>query len=158
MDEKAWEDAMWPSGIFPLWLTPMDTQVFLLRWELIVRNEAMTKKHLYLIVDSIIKCDGRSLYGGSPLRRDFSFGKWQLSLLSWSLLTTRRMDFPLGQMPSAHKEMVSCSPMGAAWNLKVDKNGRSKSPTNDRTKWILKKPAIPFKSIRYKKGIFRMGY
>jgi len=93
---------------------------------------------------------------GVPLERDFSFGKnGTTSSLSWILLTTIDEWIFLGANGRRRNNgMVSC-PMGAAWiwvGIIID----LQSFTNTKTSGSLK-AAIPFKSIRYKKGISEWG-
>ena len=107
LDEKAWEDADVATDFFMI--TPMDTSFARVRTDV---RMSYDQEHLYLIVVNHHAVEGP--YMVESLRRDFSFGKNEISSSSWIPLTIKPMDFLLGQMQQAHSGMASC-PMAEAW-------------------------------------------
>jgi hypothetical protein len=147
MDEQGWQEAQVATD-FNMVL-PMDTSAAQVR-----TNVKMTydDTHLYLIAVCYHALPGR--YMVESLRRDFSFGKNDNFLLFMDPFDDQTNGFSFG-----------ANAAGAQWDGlmyeggKVDLSWDNKWTSvvkNYEDKWIFEM-AIPFKTIRYKKGITKWG-
>ncbi|OOG69580.1 DUF5916 domain-containing protein [Algoriphagus sp. A40] len=147
MDEKAWEDAAVATDFFMI--TPMDTSFAQVKTD--VRMSYDTD-HLYLIVVNHHAVEGP--YMVESLRRDFAFGKNDNFLLFMDPFDDLTNGFSFGAN-AAGAQWDGQMYNGGAVDLSWDNKWVSKVK-NYEDKWIFE-AAIPFKSIRYKKGITEWG-
>ncbi|WP_438839594.1 DUF5916 domain-containing protein [Algoriphagus aestuariicola] len=147
MDEKAWEDAEVATDFFMI--TPMDTSFAQVKTD--VRMSYDTD-HLYLLVVNHHALPGP--YMVESLRRDFSFGKNDNFLLFMDPFDDLTNGFSFGAN-AAGAQWDGQMYNGGSVDLSWDNKWVSKVK-NYEDKWIFE-AAIPFKSIRYKKGISEWG-
>lgn len=147
MDEPAWAETTVATDFFMV--LPMDTSRARVKTEV---RMAYDNQHLYLIAVCYQAAPGP--YFVESLRRDFNFGKNDNFLLFMDPFDDQTNGFTFG-----------ANAAGAQWDgmmfegAKVDLNWDNKWTSevkNYDDKWILEM-AIPFKSIRYKKGVSRWG-
>lgn len=147
MNEQAWNDAHIATNFFSV--LPMDTSFAKVRTEVRMTYD---KNHLYLIATCFHALPGP--YMVESLRRDFAFGKNDNFLLFMDTFDDQTNGFSFG-----------ANAAGAQWDGimyeggKVDLSWDNKWTShvkNYEDKWVFEM-AIPFKSIRYKKGITRWG-
>jgi hypothetical protein len=147
LDEKAWEDAAVAKDFFMI--TPMDTSFARVNTDV---RMSYDEDHLYLIVINHHAVEGP--YMVESLRRDFSFGKNDNFLLFMDPFDDMTNGFSFGANAAGAQwdgQMFN----GGAIDLSWDNKWVSKVK-NYEDKWIFE-AAIPFKSIRYKKGISEWG-
>lgn len=147
MDEAAWEDAAVANDFFMV--LPMDTSKARVRTEVRMTYD---DQNLYLIAHCYNAVPGT--YFVESLRRDFEFGKNDNFLLFMDPFDDQTNGFSFG-----------ANAAGAQWDGtmygggSVDLNWDNKWVSvvkNDPEKWVLEM-AIPFTTIRYKKGISEWG-
>lgn len=147
MDEKAWEDAEVATDFFMI--TPMDTSFARVKTEV---RMSYDEENLYLIVINHHAVEGP--YMVESLRRDFSFGKNDNFLLFMDPFDDQTNGFSFGANAAGAQWdgiMYNGNQMDLSWD-----NKWTSKVTNHSDKWIFE-AAIPFKSIRYKKGISEWG-
>lgn len=147
MDEKAWADAAVATDFFMI--TPMDTSFAKVRTDV---RMSYDEEHLYLIVVNYHAIEGP--YMVESLRRDFSFGKNDNFLLFMDPFDDQTNGFSFGAN-AAGAQWDGIMFNGGSIDLSWDNKWVSKV-TNYKDKWIFE-ASIPFKSIRYKKGITEWG-
>lgn len=147
MDEKAWEDAEVATDFFMI--TPMDTSFAKVKTDV---RMSYDDENLYLIVINYHGMKGP--YMVESLRRDFSFGKNDNFLLFMDPFDDQTNGFSFGAN-AAGAQWDGIMFNGGSVDLSWDNKWTSKV-TNHEDKWIFE-AAIPFKSIRYKKGITEWG-
>lgn len=147
MDEEDWDQAAVATDFFMV--LPMDTSKARVRTEVRMTYD---QQNLYLIATCFHLLPGR--YFVESLRRDFAFGKNDNFLLFMDPFDDQTNGFSFG-----------ANAAGAQWDGmmyeggKVDLSWDNKWTSvvkKDETKWIFE-AAIPFKTIRYKKGITKWG-
>ena len=146
-DDKAWMETEEAGNFFMI--TPMDTSKAQVSTSV---RMCYDDKHLYLLAICYKKLSGP--YMVESLRRDFTFGKNDNFLVFMDPFDDQTNGFAFGTNAA-----------GAQWDGtmydggKVDLNWDNKWTsvvTNNDDAWILE-AAIPFKTIRYKKGITQWG-
>ncbi|GAA4432685.1 hypothetical protein GCM10023188_21340 [Pontibacter saemangeumensis] len=147
MDEAAWQETAVADDFFMV--LPMDTSKARVRTEVRMTYD---DQNLYLIAHCYKAVPGT--YFVESLRRDFEFGKNDNFLLFMDPFEDQTNGFSFG-----------ANAAGAQWDGtmygggSVDLNWDNKWVSvvkNDPEKWVLEM-AIPFTTIRYKKGISRWG-
>lgn len=147
LDEQAWLDADVASDFYMV--LPMDTSKARVRTDVRMTYDA---HNLYLIAVCFLPSPGR--YFVESLRRDFIFGKNDNFLLFMDPFDDQTNGFSFG-----------ANAAGAQWDGTMYEGGKvdlswdnkwTSSVSYDDEKWVFE-AAIPFKSIRYKKGITRWG-
>jgi hypothetical protein len=147
MDEAAWLDANVASDFFMV--LPMDTSMAKVKTEVRMTYD---DQNLYLIATCFHLLPGP--YFVESLRRDFVFGKNDNFLLFMDTFDDQTNGFSFG-----------ANAAGAQWDGlmyeggKVDLSWDNKWTSvvkKDDDKWVFE-AAIPFKTIRYKKGIKKWG-
>ena len=147
MDEAAWLEANVASDFFMV--LPMDTSMAKVRTEVRMTYD---DQNLYLIATCFHLLPGR--YFVESLRRDFVFGKNDNFLLFMDTFDDQTNGFSFG-----------ANAAGAQWDGlmyeggKVDLSWDNKWTSvvkKDDDKWVFE-ASIPFKTIRYKKGITKWG-
>lgn len=147
MDEESWIQADVASDFFMV--LPMDTSMAKVKTEVRMTYD---QQNLYLIATCFHLLPGR--YFVESLRRDFVFGKNDNFLLFMDTFDDQTNGFSFG-----------ANAAGAQWDGimyeggKVDLSWDNKWTSivkKDDDKWVFE-AAIPFKSIRYKKGITKWG-
>lgn len=147
IDEDAWKDTDVAKDFFMV--LPVDTGRATQPSEIRMTYDA---KHIYLA--AIFYNNPPGAYVVESLRRDFSFGKNDNFLLFMDPFNNQTTGFSFG-----------ANAAGAQWDgtmnngRSVDLNWDSKwisEVTQDEDKWVVEM-AIPFKSIRYKKGVTEWG-
>src|SRR5690349_6270032 len=148
LDEQAWLDAIVAGDFFQMFA--MDTSSAHVRTDVRMTYDA---QHLYLIAVCYLPTPGSRYYVES-LRRDFVFGKNDNFLLFMDPFDDQTNGFSFG-----------ANAAGAQWDGMMYEGGKvdlswdnkwTSSVSYDQEKWVFE-AAIPFKSIRYKKGITRWG-
>ncbi|RIW16352.1 hydrolase [Algoriphagus lacus] len=147
LDEKAWTDAEVATDFFMI--TPMDTSFAKVRTDV---RMSYNEDHLYLIVVNHHAVEGP--YMVESLRRDFSFGKNDNFLLFMDPFDDQTNGFSFGAN-AAGAQWDGQMYNGGSVDLSWDNKWVSKVK-NYEDKWIFE-ASIPFKSIRYKKGITEWG-
>jgi hypothetical protein len=147
LDEKAWLDAAVATDFYMI--TPMDTSFAEVRTDV---RMSYDDENLYLIVVNHHAMEGP--YMVESLRRDFSFGKNDNFLLFMDPFDDQTNGFSFGAN-AAGAQWDGIMSNGGSVDLSWDNKWTSKV-TNYEDKWIFE-AAIPFKSIRYKKGITEWG-
>lgn len=147
MDEKAWADAAVATEFFMI--TPMDTSFAKVRTDV---RMSYDEENLYLIVVNYHGMKGP--YMVESLRRDFSFGKNDNFLLFMDPFDDQTNGFSFGAN-AAGAQWDGIMYNGGSIDLSWDNKWVSKV-INYEDKWIFE-ASIPFKSIRYKKGITEWG-
>lgn len=147
LDEQAWQEAEVATKFFMA--LPMDTSFAQVRTDVRMTYDS---QHLYLIAVCYHAMPGP--YVVESLRRDFAFGKNDNFLLFMDPFDDQTNGFSFG-----------ANAAGAQWDGlmyeggKVDLSWDNKwvsAVKNYDDKWVFEM-AIPFKTIRYKKGITRWG-
>lgn len=147
LDEQAWLDADVASDFYMV--LPMDTSKARVRTDVRMTYDA---HNLYLMAVCFLPSPGR--YFVESLRRDFIFGKNDNFLLFMDPFDDQTNGFSFG-----------ANAAGAQWDGMMYEGGKvdlswdnkwTSSVSYDNEKWVFE-AAIPFKSIRYKKGITRWG-
>src|SRR5688572_30071223 len=147
MDEESWIQADVASDFFMV--LPMDTSMAKVKTEVRMTYD---QQNLYLIATCFHLLPGR--YFVESLRRDFVFGKNDNFLLFMDTFDDQTNGFSFG-----------ANAAGAQWDGmmyeggKVDLSWDNKWTSvvkKDDDKWVFE-ASIPFKSIRYKKGITKWG-
>ncbi|HVG13556.1 MAG TPA: DUF5916 domain-containing protein [Chitinophagaceae bacterium] len=147
MNEQSWMECEVAKDFYMV--LPMDTSSARVRTEV---RMAYDDKNLYLIATCFNAVPGP--YFVESLRRDFSFGKNDNFLLFMDPFDDRTNGFSFG-----------ANAAGAQWDgimsggSSVDLNWDNKWVSvvkNDSEKWVFEM-AIPFTTIRYKKGITKWG-
>ncbi len=147
LDEQAWLEAAVATDFYMI--TPMDTSYARVKTDVRMAYDA---ENLYLIVVNHHALPGP--YMVESLRRDFNFGKNDNFLLFMDPFDDQTNGFSFG-----------ANAAGAQWDGimyeggKVDLSWDNKwvsAVKNYEDKWVFE-AAIPFKSIRYKKGITEWG-
>ncbi|MEY3644510.1 MAG: hypothetical protein RLZZ207_1205, partial [Bacteroidota bacterium] len=147
MDEKAWQEAEVASNFFMI--TPMDTSFSKVKTDV---RMSYDDEQLYLIVINYHASDGP--YMVESLRRDFSFGKNDNFLLFMDPFDDLTNGFSFGAN-AAGAQWDGQMSNGTSIDLSWDNKWVSKVK-NYEDRWVFE-AAIPFKSIRYKKGIQEWG-
>ena len=147
LDEKAWLEAEVATDFFMI--TPMDTSFAKVKTDVRMTYD---EQHLYLIVVNHHAVEGP--YMVESLRRDFSFGKNDNFLLFMDPFDDLTNGFSFGAN-AAGAQWDGQMYNGGAVDLSWDNKWVSKVK-NYEDKWVFE-AAIPFKSIRYKKGITEWG-
>jgi hypothetical protein len=147
MEEKAWNDAEPASDFFMV--TPMDTSFSKVRTEVRMSHD---DDNLYIIATCYLFKPGP--YMVESLRRDFAFGKNDNFIFFIDPFDDQTNGFTFGANAS-----------GAQWDGTLYEGGKADLSwdnkwvsvvTNYPDKWVFE-ASIPFKSIRYKKGIKNWG-
>lgn len=147
MDEAGWQEAQVATDFYMV--LPMDTSFAKVRTDV---KMSYDDNNLYLIAVCYHALPGR--YMVESLRRDFNFGKNDNFLLFMDPFDDQTNGFSFG-----------ANAAGAQWDGlmyeggKVDLSWDNKWTSvvkNYEDKWIFEM-AIPFKTIRYKKGITKWG-
>lgn len=147
IDEQAWQDADITTGFHMV--LPMDTSAARLRTDVRMTYD---QQNIYLLVENYKLGDGP--YMVESLRRDFAFLKNDNFLMFMDPFDDQTNGFSFG-----------ANAAGAQWDGlmydggKVDLSWDNKWTSvvkNYDDKWVFE-AAIPFKTIRYKKGITKWG-
>ena len=147
MNEKAWADAQVAAGF--CMVLPMDTTCSNVPTEVRLTYD---NDNLYILAICFKPADGPNMV--ESMRRDFSFGKNDNFLLFMDTYGDQNTGFSFG-----------ANAAGAQWDGtmydggKVDLNWDNRWESvvkNDKEKYVWE-AAIPFKTIRYKKGIKEWG-
>lgn len=147
LDEQAWEEAEVATDFYMI--TPMDTSFARVKTDV---RMSYDDQNLYLIVVNHHAVEGP--YMVESLRRDFSFGKNDNFLLFMDPFEDLTNGFSFGAN-AAGAQWDGQMYNGGSVDLSWDNKWVSKVK-NYEDKWIFE-AAIPFKSIRYKKGITEWG-
>lgn len=147
LEEQAWLDASVASEFFMI--TPMDTSFAHVKTDVRMTYDA---ENLYLIVVNHHGMEGP--YMVESLRRDFSFGKNDNFLLFMDPFDDQTNGFSFGAN-AAGAQWDGIMYEGGKINLSWDNKWES-TVKNYPDKWVFE-ASIPFKSIRYKKGIIEWG-
>jgi len=147
MDDAAWLEADVATDFYMV--LPMDTSKARVKTEVRMTYD---QQNLYLIAICFHLLPGRNFV--ESLRRDFSFGKNDNFLLFMDPFDDQTNGFSFGAN-AAGAQWDGMQYDGGTVDLSWDNKWTSIVKTYD-DKWIFE-AAIPFKSIRYKKGITRWG-
>ena len=146
MDEKTWSDANIASDFFMV--QPMDTSYAKIRTDV---RMSYDEENLYLIA---ICYHEPGPYFVESLRRDFSFNKNDNFLLFLDPFDDQNNGFSFGSNAAGAQwdgVMYDGSKIDLSWD-----NKWVSSVKNYEDRWVFE-ASIPFKSIRYKKGITKWG-
>jgi len=146
-NETAWQQAEMISDFFMV--LPMDTSRTRVRTEV---KMTYNDKYIFLVATCYNKLPGP--YFVESLRRDFSFGKNDNFLLFMDPFNDQTNGFSFGAN-AAGAQWDGIMSNGASVDLNWDNKWVS-AVRNDSTKWVFEM-ALPFKSIRYKRGIKQWG-
>ena len=147
MNEAAWSAADAANDFFMV--LPMDTSRAQVKTEV---RMSYDNKNLYLI--AICYNERKGPYMVESLRRDFSFVKNDNFLLFMDPFDDQTNGFSFGAN-AAGAQWDGTMYEGGKVDLSWDNKWES-AVKNDAEKWVFE-AAIPFKSIRYKKGITEWG-
>lgn len=147
MDEEAWHEAEVATDFFMV--LPMDTSKARVRTEVRMTYD---QQNLYLIATCFHLLPGR--YFVESLRRDFVFGKNDNFLLFMDPFDDQTNGFSFGAN-AAGAQWDGMMYEGGKVDLSWDNKWTSVVKSDD-DKWVFE-AAIPFKTIRYKKGITKWG-
>ncbi|MBT1699942.1 carbohydrate binding family 9 domain-containing protein [Fulvivirgaceae bacterium PWU4] len=147
MNETAWSEADMATDFFMV--LPMDTSAARVRTEVRMTYD---DNNLYLITVCHHLVAGP--YMVESLRRDFVFGKNDNFLLFMDTFDDQTNGFSFGAN-AAGAQWDGIMYEGGKVDLSWD-NKWTSAVSNENDKWVLEM-AIPFKTIRYKKGITRWG-
>lgn len=147
MDEPAWQDADVATDFYMM--LPMDTSKAQVRTDVRMTYDA---ENLYLIAINFHALPGP--YMVESLRRDFAFGKNDNFLLFMDPFDDLTNGFSFGAN-AAGAQWDGIMYEGGKVDLSWDNKWRSEVKNYD-DKWVFEM-AVPFKSIRYKKGITKWG-
>lgn len=146
-DERAWAEAQLASDFHQV--LPMDTSKAFVRTEVKMTYD---DKNLYVLFINYEKVPGP--YMVESLKRDFNFGKNDNDLLFIDTFDDQTNGFTFGA--NAHgAQWDGLLYNGSSANLSWENKWTSEVKYDD-DKWIWE-AAIPFKTLRYKKGITRWG-
>ncbi len=145
--EPAWDSADLASSFFMV--LPMDTSKAVTRTEVKMTYD---KRNIYLIATCFHAMPGR--YYVESLRRDFVFGKNDNFLVFIDPFDDKTNGFSFGAN-AAGAQWDGTMYGGGAVDLNWDNKWTSKV-TYDDEKWVVEM-AIPFTTIRYKRGITEWG-
>lgn len=148
MDESDWQNAEVAKDFFMI--TPMDTSFARVRTEVRMTYD---NEHLYLIAINYHLLPGP--YMVESLRRDFNFGKNDNFLLFMDPFEDQTNGFSFGANAAGAQWDGFMSEGGSKMDLSWD-NKWTSVVKNYEDKWVFEM-AVPFKSIRYKKGITEWG-
>ena len=147
LDDEAWQAAELATDFHQV--LPMDTSRAIVRTEVRMLYD---DQNLYLIAVNYEGAEGQNMV--ESLRRDFSFGKNDNFLLFIDTYGDQTNGFTFGS-----------NAMGAQWDglmfegSNVDLSWENKwesAVINSEDKWVFEM-AVPFKTLRYKKGIREWG-
>jgi hypothetical protein len=147
MDEAAWKEAEVAGDFFMV--LPMDTSFAGAKTEVRMTYD---DQNIYLLAVCHQAVPGP--YFVESLRRDFVFGKNDNFLLFMDPFDDQTNGFSFGAN-AAGAQWDGTMYGGGSVDLNWD-NKWTSAVTNDAEKWVLEM-VIPFKTIRYKKGITRWG-
>ncbi len=147
MNEPTWETAQVATDFFMV--TPMDTSAAKVRTDVRMTYDS---EHLYLLAVCYHALPGP--YMVESLRRDFAFGKNDNFLLFMDPFEDQTNGFSFGAN-AAGAQWDGIMFEGGSVDLSWD-NKWTSEVKNYVDRWIFE-AAIPFKSIRYKKGITQWG-
>ncbi len=147
MDDPAWQDAAIATDFYMI--LPMDTSYAKVRTDV---RMAYDDHALYIIAVCYHALPGP--YIVESLRRDFSFGKNDNFLLFMDPFDDQTNGFSFGAN-AAGAQWDGLMYEGGKVNLSWDNKWISEVKNYD-DRWVFE-AAIPFKTIRYKKGITRWG-
>jgi hypothetical protein len=147
INEAAWSAAQAGTDFFMV--LPMDTSVARVRTEVRMTYD---NNNLYLMAVCYHAVAGP--YMVESLRRDFTFGKNDNFLLFMDTFDDQTNGFSFGAN-AAGAQWDGIMYEGGKVDLSWD-NKWTSAVKNENDKWVLEM-AIPFKTIRYKKGIARWG-
>ncbi len=147
VDEPAWQEAAVAADFFMV--LPMDTSAAQVRTEVRMSYDG---KHLYLLAVCYHAVPGP--YYVESLRRDFNFGKNDNFLLFMDPFDDQTNGFSFGAN-AAGAQWDGLMYEGGKMDLSWD-NKWTSVVKNYEDRWVFE-AAIPFKTIRYKKGISRWG-
>ena len=147
VDEKGWEEADVASDFYMV--LPMDTSKAQVRTDVKMTYD---EQNLYLVAICYHFLPGP--YFVESLRRDFAFGKNDNFLLFMDPFEDQTNGFSFGAN-AAGAQWDGMMYEGGKVDLSWDNKWTSVVRKED-DKWVFE-AAIPFKSIRYKKGITRWG-
>lgn len=146
-DENTWKQSDVATDFYMV--LPMDTSSAKVRTEV---RMSFDDKNLYLIAICHNLLEGR--YYVESLRRDFVFGKNDNFLLFIDPFNDQTNGFSFGAN-AAGAQWDGTMYSGGSVDLNWDNKWHS-IVRNDETKWVFEM-AVPFKTIRYKKGIRTWG-
>ena len=147
IDEPAWLDADVATDFFMV--LPMDTSMARVRTDVSMTYDS---QNLYLIAICYHLLPGR--YFVESLRRDFAFGKNDNFLLFMDTFDDQTNGFSFGAN-AAGAQWDGLMYEGGKGDLSWD-NKWTSVVKKDEDKWVFE-ASIPFKTIRYKKGITEWG-
>lgn len=147
MDEEAWKNAEVAKDFYMV--LPMDTSHSLVHTDV---RMAYDEHNLYLIAECFQALPGPNYV--ESLRNDWNFGKNDNFLMFMDPFDDQTNGFAFGTN-SAGAQWDGMMYAGSAVDLNWDNKWKS-VVKNYNDKWVLEL-SIPFKSIRYKKGITRWG-
>ena len=147
MDEVAWQEADVATDFYMM--LPMDTSMAKVKTDVRMTYD---NDHLYLIAINYHAVPGP--YMVESLRRDFAFGKNDNFLLFMDPFDDLTNGFSFGAN-AAGAQWDGIMYEGGKVDLSWDNKWRSEVK-NYEDKWVFEM-AVPFKSIRYKKGITKWG-
>lgn len=147
VDEQAWRDAEAATNFFMI--LPMDTSFAKVRTDV---RMAYDQQNIYLLVENFNGAPGP--YMVESLRRDFSFLKNDNFLLFMDPFDDQTNGFTFGAN-AAGAQWDGMMYDGGKVDLSWDNKWHSVVRNYD-DKWVFE-AVIPFKSIRYKKGITQWG-
>lgn len=147
MDEATWHQAEAADNFFMV--LPMDTSMARVKTQV---RMSYDNQNLYLIATCFHAVPGP--YYVESLRRDFVFGKNDNFLLFMDPFDDQTNGFSFGAN-AAGAQWDGTMYEGGKVDLSWDNKWES-AVKNDEEKWVFEM-AIPFKSIRYKKGITEWG-
>ncbi|MBX2840826.1 MAG: carbohydrate binding family 9 domain-containing protein [Flammeovirgaceae bacterium] len=147
LTESAWQEADVAKDFFMV--LPMDTSLSLSKTEV---RLCYDDNNMYLSVICFDDLPGRRTV--ESLRRDFSFGSNENFLLFMDPFDDQTNGFSFGAN-AAGAQWDGLMADGGSVNLSWDNKWYSQVKSDD-TKWVFE-ASIPFKSIRYKKGITEWG-
>lgn len=147
MDEPTWLEADTATNFFMV--LPMDTSLAKVKTEIHMTYDA---QNVYIIAVCYLKKPGP--YMVESLRRDFNFGKNDNFIFFIDPFDDRTNGFTFGAN-AAGAQWDGTLYSGGSADLSWDNKWTSVVKNYD-DKWIFE-AAIPFKSIRYKKGITNWG-
>ena len=146
-DEPAWQEASVARDFFMIF--PMDTSRANVRTEVRMTYD---KNNIYIVATNYVAKPGPNMV--ESLRRDFSFGKNDNFIFFMDPFNDLTNGFSFGTN-AAGAQWDGIMFEGGKVDLSWDNKWVSKV-TNYEDRWIFE-AAIPFKSIRYKKGITQWG-
>jgi hypothetical protein len=147
MNEEAWQQADKTSDFYMV--LPMDTSLARVKTEVRMTYD---NENMYLIATCYNAVAGP--YYVESLRRDFAFGKNDNFLLFMDPFDDQTNGFSFGANAEGAQWDGTMS-NGSAVDLNWDNKWVS-AVKNDADKWVFEM-ALPFKTIRYKKGITKWG-